>query len=107
MKTRRSEPSFPADLAFVLGPFLAAIPMILTSLRGWPWVAASAVAVLTVAIGGSLIFRAKWPVYREKRFFTFGARALPDSSIPLYQRGWWYVISGAAVAVMLLVGRGG
>jgi hypothetical protein len=106
MKNRDSDTAFPVDMAFLLVPFLVAISSIIVDLLGGLWIAAYAGAISIVAFGGTLIFKAKLPVYRDRRFLTFGVRALPDSSIPLYQRGWKCVFVGTVLAGFLLVTRG-
>jgi hypothetical protein len=59
-----------------------------------------------VAFGGTLIFKAKLPVYKNRKFLTFGVSVLPSSSISLYQRGWKCVFVGIFLAGLLLIARG-
>ncbi len=59
-------------------------------------------AILTVAAGGVQIFRAKLPVYRQRRFFTFGPGVLPESSLNHYWQGWRLVASGTLAATLIL-----
>ena len=90
----------------MLSPWLVCIPLMVGQLHGWHWVVAYAGALWIVVAGGVMIFKAKLPVYRKGRFFTFGVGALPVSSIPLYERGWRWVILGTILAVWLLIRRG-
>ncbi len=106
MKNRDSDTAFPVDMAFLLAPFLVVISSFIVDLLGGLWITAYAGAMSIVAFGGTLIFRAKLPVYKDKRFLTFGVGALPSSSIPLYQRGWKWVFVGTFLAGLLLLARG-
>ena len=98
--------NFPPDLLAVSG-----IPIILVaiftswlfSLRGWQWVAAYSCALLIAIIGAGYLFRAKLPLYRQHRFFTFGSRHLPPASLPLYRLGCRLSIAGIVFAVLLLI----
>jgi hypothetical protein len=98
--------NFPADLILASG-----IPIILVAiatswlltLNGWKWIAAFSAALLIAVAGAVCIFRAKLPLYRQHRFFTFGSRDLPASSIPLYRTGCCLSIIGIIVATALLI----
>ena len=41
------------------------------SLHGTPWLWAAAISFGTAMIGAALLFVAKLPLYRQRRFFTF------------------------------------
>ena|ERR1035437_6065969 len=57
---------------------------------------------LTVAgIGVGLLFLARLPLYRQGKFFSFGSRALPPSSIPVYRAA--YVLLIPSVVFLLLL----
>lgn len=98
--------NFPADLILASGIpiilFAIATSWLLT-LHGWQWIAAFAAALLVAVAGAVYMFRAKLPLYRQHRFFTFGSRGLPESSIPLYRRGCRLSIIGIILATMLLI----
>ena len=49
-----------------------------TRLTGMPWICCYFIAIGVAALGTGLIFYAKLPLYRERHFFTFGPRALPE-----------------------------
>ena len=71
----------------------------LSTLSGTPWVWTYAIG-LAIGVGGAaLIFHAKLPLYRQRRFFTFGTQALPEHSRPFYR--WGYRCVTFAVALML------
>ena len=102
--------NFPGDLIAASG-----IPIILIAisivpschrgcwLQGWQWIVAFSAALLVAVAGAVYMFRAKLPVYRQHRFFTFGSRGLPASSIPLYRRGCRLSIIGIILATILLI----
>jgi hypothetical protein len=97
--------NFPADLLAVSGIPIIIIALLtswLFSLRGWQWVAAYSCALLIAIVGAVYLFRAKLPLYRQHRFFTFGAKHLPPSSLPLYYRGCRLSIVGISFAILLL-----
>jgi len=50
-------------------------------------------------IGIALLFVAKWPLYRDGKFFTFGPRTLPSRYRGLYYIAYAFI--GAAVLLML------
>ena len=97
----------PLDVFLMFAPLLVGIVSFVASTilfsRGWPWIAAYSVAISIIAFGGTLIFRAKLPAYRQKRFFTFGTRVLPRDVVPLYRRGWRFVFIGSGIALVLLI----
>lgn len=85
----------PADQwAGVWGPVLIAVVGITTSsvlaffskLTGMPWICTYLGAVAIAAVGIGLLFYAKLPLYRERRFFTFGPGPLLEERRPAY---WW------------------
>ena len=81
----------------------AIVPSWLLTLQGWQWIVAFSAALLVAVAGAVYMFRAKLPVYRQHRFFTFGSRGLPASSIPLYRRGCRLSIIGIILATILLI----
>lgn len=58
------------------------------------------VALVFAASGVALIFRGKLPLYRQRRFFTFGSASLPEMGWTSYRRGYRCI----AVAVFLMLG---
>ena len=69
----------------------------------WLWFYALTLSVAT--LGAALIFYAKLPLYRRRRFFTFGIRVLPEERQPFYRWGYRFAILGIAVLACLLLSR--
>jgi hypothetical protein len=98
---------FPPDLltALVL-PIV--VPVLVASwllaLHRAPWVWAPAISFGIAIIGAPLLFVAKLPLYRQRRFFTFGIPALPQSSHGLYPWGCRLAIVGCALMFLLWLG---
>jgi hypothetical protein len=74
----------------------------LTRLAGTRWVWCYAIGLAVAAVGLSLIFHAKIPLYRQRRFFTFGSAALPESKRPFYRWGYRCVLFAVALLLCLL-----
>jgi hypothetical protein len=70
-----------------------------TRLTGAPWIWWYGIGLTVAAVGVALIFNAKLPLCRQRRFFTFGSRALPESRRPYYR--WGYRCSAFAAALLL------
>jgi hypothetical protein len=68
-------------------------------LTGTPWIWCYAVALFVAGVGVTLIFYSKLPLYRQRRFFTFGSGALPEGSRAFYR--WGYRCAIFAVALLL------
>ena len=58
-----------------------------------------AAALVVAGVGVTLIFYSKLPLYRQRRFFTFGSGALPESRRAFYR--WGYRCVGFAVVLLL------
>ncbi len=98
--------NFPADLLAVSGIPIIVVALAISwlfSLRGWQWVAAYCCALLLAIVGAVYLFRAKLPLYRQHRFFTFGSHHLPPSSIPIYRLGRRLSVAGILLAIVLLI----
>ena len=76
-----------------------------TSLSGTPWIWCYGVGLFAAAVGVSLIFYAKLPLYRQRRFLTFGSRALPDSSRLFYRWGYRCVLFAVTLLLCLFLSR--
>jgi hypothetical protein len=76
-----------------------------TSLCGTPWIWCYGVGLFIAAVGILLIFCAKLPLYRQRRFLTFGSRALPDSSRSFYRWGYRCVLFAVALLFCLFLSR--
>ncbi|MBN8460414.1 MAG: hypothetical protein J0M04_21505 [Verrucomicrobia bacterium] len=71
--------------------------LFLTLLSRAEWCLAVALSVAGVGVG--LIFLAKLPLYRQRRFFTFGSGVLPPDRRSFYLWGYGCVILAAAVLI--------
>lgn len=101
--------NFPADLVPTVAlPFTTIIVGILSSTavsaRGTTWIWAAGISFALAAIGIVLLAIAKWPLYKERRFFTFGIRHLPPSSHGTYR--WGCRLSTLACVLMFLLWLG-
>jgi hypothetical protein len=76
-----------------------------TQLTGARWIWCYAIALAVAMVGVSLIFYAKIPLYRQRRFFTFGSRALPERRRPFYRWGYRCVIFAVALLLCLILSR--
>ena len=72
-------------------------------LSGAPWIWCYALSLVAGAIGVGLLFYAKLPLYRERRFFTFGSRALPEKRRPFYRWGYRCAVCAIVVLACLLL----
>lgn len=59
------------------------------------------VALLIGAIGVSMLFFARLPLYRQRNFLSFGPRALPAGHRKLYWTAYGFI--GVSVAIMALL----
>jgi hypothetical protein len=57
-----------------------------SGLTGAPWIWGYMGAVCVALVGVGFLFYAKLPLYRERRFFTFGPGPLPQQRRSAY---WW------------------
>jgi hypothetical protein len=76
-----------------------------TRLSGMPWVWCYGVGLVVAAVGASLIFYAKLPLYRQRQFLTFGSRALPESSRSFYRWGYRCVLFAVALLLCLFLSK--
>ena len=95
---------FPPDLLTALGlpiasTMLAASWVLSLHDSAWLWAAAASFAI--AIIGAALLFVAKLPLYRQKRFFTFGIHALPQSSHGYYRWGCRCTLLGCGLMLLL------
>jgi hypothetical protein len=75
------------------------------NLKGIPWISFLTGSFASMLFGAALIVRAKWPVYRNGRFFTFGIHSVPQELTKHYQWEWRSFLAGVIVAVCLLFSR--
>src|SRR5262245_47797524 len=76
-----------------------------TRLTGTPWIWCYGIGLAVAAAGASLIFYAKVPLYRQRRFLTFGSGAMPESRRPFYRWGYRCVCFAVALLLCLLLSR--
>ena len=76
-----------------------------TRLSGTPWIWCYGIGLAVAAVGVSLMFYAKLPLYQQRRFLTFGSRALPDSRRVYYRWGYRCVLFAAALLLCLFLSR--
>jgi hypothetical protein len=75
----------------------------ITSWSGAHWIFCYANALVVAAVGVSLIFYAKLPLYRRRQFLTFGARPLPEHRRSFYRWGWRCVLLAACLLACLFL----
>ena len=93
--------TLPAVLALVVGQILT----FFIRLSGMSWIWSYAVALLLGAGSIGLLVYAKLPLYRERRFFTFGARALPEQRRPFYRWGYRCAMFSVVLLACLLLSK--
>jgi hypothetical protein len=69
----------------------------------WVWFFMASFGLMVA--GASLIIRAKLPVYRSGRFFTFGVSSVPEHLAGLYRRGWRVFLFGVLLSLCLLLSK--
>jgi hypothetical protein len=69
------------------------------NLSGARFIWCYALGLLFAGVGVALIFYAKLPFYRQRRFFTFGSGVLPENKRAFYR--WGYRCIGFAVVLLL------
>jgi hypothetical protein len=79
--------------------------MFFTQLTGARWIWCYGIGLTMGALGVFLVFYAKIPLYRQRRFFTFGSSALPQSRRASYRWGYRCVIFAVALLLCLLLSR--
>jgi len=74
-------------------------------LSGTPWLWCYGIALVVAAVGVASIFYAKLPLYRQRRFFTIGGGALPESRRLPYRWGYRCVLFAVALLLCLLLSK--
>ena len=93
-------------LVVVVVAFLASqVLTFFMRLSGTPWIWCYGVGLVVAGVGVALVFYAKLPLYRQRRFFTFGSRALPESKRSFYRWGYRCVTFAIALLLCLLLSR--
>src|SRR5437867_721336 len=81
----------------VVGILTSQLLSFFSRLTGTPWIWCYGIGLVVAAVGAALVFYAKLPLYRLRRFSTFGSRALPESRRSFYR--WGYRCITFAVAL--------
>ena len=76
-----------------------------THLSGLPWMACYGMAIAIGVAGAGLLFYAKLPLYRERRFLTIGAQALPKERRRFYRWGRRCAVFSMVLLACLLLSR--
>ena len=76
-----------------------------TRLTGTRWIWCYGIGLAVAAVGVGLLFYAKIPLYRQRRFFTFGSGALSEGRRPFYRWGYRCVFFAVALLLCLLLPR--
>ena len=92
---------FPRDLAAIfrvqLLPLIALpVSWLVFRFRGWSFIY---LAIGFAAVGITLLFLARLPLYRQRRFFSFGPQSLDAQHRRLYWRGYGFV----AISIFLFL----
>lgn len=82
--------------AILTAMFMAALGAAAQGDTTLPWI-----AFVIGAVGITMLFFARLPLYRQRRFFSFGPQALPAG----HRRLYWiaYGVIGASIAIMTLL----
>jgi hypothetical protein len=89
----------------VVGVLVTRVLDFFERLSGMPWILGFFISIGVSALGISLIFYAKFPLYRERRFFTFGPRAVREQRRPFYRWGYACAFLGALLLACLLLSK--
>jgi hypothetical protein len=81
------------------------VSMFFTNLYGTPWICFFVASFALMVFGGVLIGYAKFPVYRSGRFFTFGAKSVPEHLRRFYRWGRRLFLFGVLLSLCLLLSR--
>ncbi len=76
-----------------------------TRLSGTPWIWCYGVGLFAATVGVALIFYSKLPLYRQRRFFTFGSGAISESRRPFYRWGYRCIVFAVALLLCLLLSK--
>lgn len=111
-KRKLSDWYVPPDIAFTCGLYFVVIPIAILSAILFPLLYDAKragdrtllYAALAVGMAGILLlFFARLPLYRQRRFFTFGSRALDDRHRRLYRWAYRLIVACALLLVALIL----
>ena len=89
----------------IVALFAAQVLMFLTRLSGARWMWCYVIALTVAAVGVALVFYGKLPLYRQRRFFTFGSPSLPESRRSCYRWGYRCIVFAVVLLLCLLLPR--
>ncbi|MBI3874440.1 MAG: hypothetical protein HY300_00405 [Verrucomicrobia bacterium] len=89
----------------IIGVLAGQILPFFVNLNGASWIYFFVASGALMISGGALIAYAKFPVYRNGRFFTFGAASVPDQLTGFYRWGWRLFLFGAILSLCLLFSK--
>ena len=93
---------FPIPFIIISGLAAVAVPL-LGLLRQSRWVPLYWLGIGLSILGFGLLFAARLPLYRERRFWTWGPRTLPTESRVYYRWAYRLILPGAVSLVLFLV----
>jgi hypothetical protein len=74
-------------------------------LDGALWLVLLTIAGVLLLSGAGLLLAAKLPVYRSRRYFTFGIQSIPAQRVAHYRWGRRLFLTGVALSFGLLLTR--
>ncbi|MBI4537086.1 MAG: hypothetical protein HY712_03915 [candidate division NC10 bacterium] len=107
-KDKESDWYFPPDLAAVLAPMLAGV-IFLYLFCGISWARSFGdtsllrLALILGGVGVVLLFFARLPLYRQRRLFTLGPRALSGVHRKLYYAAYVFIIPSVLLLGILVL----
>ncbi len=92
--------SSPFLIIGVMGIFSSALFPALSKCGLWLWFH---LAIALATIGIALLAYAKFPLYQQRRFLTFGPKAIPAERKTAYKWAWLLLIISVLLQLVLLV----
>ena len=92
-------------LTAILAVLCSQVLMFFFNLKGEPWIYFFVASMVLLTCGAALIVYAKMPLYRSRRFFTFGIKSVPKDLISYYRWGWRVFSFGVVLSLCLLLSR--
>jgi len=96
---------FPPDLAVALAPFVVSLVLIV-AICGISWVSAAALfraALCLGSVGVVLLFVARIPVYRQRRFFSLGRSAVSGIYRKIYCVAYIFIVPSNLFLIFALL----
>ncbi len=114
MERNRSSGYVPKDWQFILGLQLAPVAFLMVGSSLLPVLAGARqgdltlfwIALASALVGIVLLFVAKWPLYRQRKYFTFGSKGLREPRRKAYWTAYACIgVSLLTTLVLWAVGR--